>query len=106
MSDRTFDEYFECVLKNGSEAGLYLYYDLLAQISGELIDYRLRNGLTREALAKKLGISHTAVSEIESGDWNPDLKTLAMYVARLGGKIKLSLGLVSAQKEGASYGEL
>lgn len=99
MAEKTFEEYFESLLKDESKAGIYLFYDLLAQIGGELIDYRLRNGLTQEDIAKKLGISQVRVSKIENGEWNPSLKTLAMYISKLGGKVKLDLGLAPLPKE-------
>lgn len=70
-----------------------------AQISGELVDYRLKNGLTQEDLARKLKVSQERLSKIESGEANFQIATLARYASRLGGKLDIRLGIAPLVEE-------
>ena len=46
------------------------------EIAKSLLFYRKRAGLTQKQLAEKLGVSHTAVSNWESGNNSMDIDTL------------------------------
>ncbi|MFD5495110.1 helix-turn-helix domain-containing protein [Streptomyces sp. NPDC001812] len=50
---------------------------------------REAHGLSQRALATRLGVSQARVARLESGANNPQLDTLAAYVAALGGTLSL-----------------
>jgi len=57
-------------------------YDACAEefeIASELIAARLRAGLSQEQLARRMGISQSAVARIESGRHWPNRATLQRY---------------------------
>lgn len=80
-----------------------LYREIIAQISGEIMAYRKENNLTQEQLAKKLGISQEMVSRIESGKENLSLRRLVEISLKLGGKLRLSLGILRDEFEDNTY---
>ena len=45
-------------------------------VSTQLIDYRVREGLSQRALAERLGVKQPYVARLESGEHNPELPTL------------------------------
>jgi len=69
-----------------------LFVSAMAQISGELMAYRKRHNLSQADLARLLGMSQPMISKIESGQ-NVSIKTLAKIAAKLGGNLKISLGI-------------
>lgn len=55
------------------------------KILGEIFkEYRLKNGLTQEKIAEKLGISVKYISRIENGTGGVKVETLINYVNILG----------------------
>lgn len=50
---------------------------------------REAHGLSQRALATRLGVSQARVARLESGANNPQLDTVAAYVAALGGTLSL-----------------
>ncbi|WP_241208645.1 helix-turn-helix domain-containing protein [Thermotoga sp. Cell2] len=60
--------------------------------------YRKKYNLTQKELAEKLGISQSMVSKIETGEKNVSVKVLAKIVAALGGKLKISLGILPEEE--------
>ncbi|MCD6340330.1 MAG: helix-turn-helix transcriptional regulator [Desulfurococcales archaeon] len=68
-----------------------------AQIGGQLLAYRARHKLTQKELAKRVGVSPVTISHIERGDTDVSLKTLVRICVKLGGKLKIDLGLDNAE---------
>jgi len=59
-------------------------YELLGpqfELACQLIDARLRQGLTQAELARKVGSSQPAIARMESGSYNPSLKMLKRVAA-------------------------
>lgn len=56
----------------------------------QLAELRKKAGLSQSELASRLGVSQSAISQIESQQ-NLKLDTLASYVEALGGRLKLSI---------------
>lgn len=52
------------------------YNEILFIISKELVNYRDKNNLKQEDLAKKLNISQVMISKMESGKYNYTIKSL------------------------------
>ena len=53
-------------------------------VSAQLIDYRVREGLSQRALADRLGVKQPYVARLESGERNPELLTLVKLSRSLG----------------------
>lgn len=59
--------------------------DLVDEIFGKILkDYRLRNNLTQEQIAEKVGISEKYISRIENGVSGVKTQTLIKYMNILG----------------------
>ncbi len=56
-----------------------------------LIRQRLEKGFTQAQLAEKIGTKQSAISRLESGDYNPTLEIIKKVAHALGSKIEISL---------------
>jgi ribosome-binding protein aMBF1 (putative translation factor) len=54
------------------------------QVARQVLEYRLDNGLTQQALSDLIGTSVPQLSRIESGAHNPTLKTLQRLATVMG----------------------
>lgn len=69
-------------------------YEALAPefaISMELLQARLRAGLSQAELAARMKTSQSAIARLESGQTLPSTKTLLRYAEATGSKIELRL---------------
>jgi len=69
-------------------------YDALApefEISQELVQARLRAGLSQSALAARMGTSQSTIARLESGLTLPSTKTLLRYAEATGSKFQVRL---------------
>ena len=69
-------------------------YDRLGpefEIATELIQARLRSGLSQVELAKRMGTSQSAIARLESGRTLPSAKTLLRFAEATGSKVELRL---------------
>lgn len=57
--------------------------DILYDISINLFDYRINNGLKQKDLAEKLGVTQTMISKLESGMYNPTVEQLFKIAKKL-----------------------
>ena len=72
------------VLKEYSE--LKVQYD----IKREIIKLRLEQGLSQQELADKIKTKQSAISRLESGDYNPSLEFLTKVANALGKELHIS----------------
>jgi ribosome-binding protein aMBF1 (putative translation factor) len=63
------------------------YYQLISQ----LIEARIKKGLTQEQLAKKIGTKQSAIARIESGNANPSIAFLEKITTAIGAKLKIQV---------------
>ncbi len=56
-----------------------------------IIEKRLKQGLTQEQLAKKIGSKQPVISRLEQGTYNPSLKFLSRVAAALEAKLTVTL---------------
>ena len=56
-----------------------------------IIERRLAQGLTQAELAKKLNTRQSAISRLESGEYNPSLIFLSRLAKALDAKLRISL---------------
>lgn len=71
--------------------------DILVNISLKLINYRIDNKLTQKELSKKLNISQSMVSKLESGEYNPTIEHLWKICDKLNWKFDI---LIDKEQEG------
>ncbi len=66
------------------------YEDLASEykLIESLIEKRLKQGMTQRELALKIGTKQSAISRLESGNYNPSLVFLHKVASGLGAKLK------------------
>lgn len=57
----------------------------------QIIEKRLKKGLTQAALAKKIGTKQSAISRLEQGTYNPSYEFLRKVSQALGAKLVISI---------------
>ncbi|MBI5414061.1 helix-turn-helix transcriptional regulator [Candidatus Peregrinibacteria bacterium] len=76
------------------EKGIRKAYDKLApefEIAQAVIEKRLQKGLTQSALAQKVGTKQSAISRLESGNYNPSIHFLEKVAKALNLSLTVSL---------------
>lgn len=63
-------------------------YELAAQI----IEARLKKGLSQSQLAEKIGTKQSAIARLESGDYNPSVNLLERVADATDTRLKIHLG--------------
>ena len=68
------------------------YDDLkvIYDIKKEIISLRLSQGLSQKDLAQKVGTRQSAISRLESGEYNPSVEFLSKVAHALGKNISIS----------------
>jgi ribosome-binding protein aMBF1 (putative translation factor) len=69
-------------------------YDRLApefELAAELIQARVRAGLSQEQLAVRMGTSQSTIARLESGKSLPSTKTLLRFAKATGSKVEVKL---------------
>ena len=57
----------------------------------EIIEQRLKKGLTQAQLARRLGTKQSAIARLESGRYNPTISFLSNVAEALDSELKISL---------------
>ncbi len=61
------------------------------QFARELIQARIRSGLTQQQIAEKMGTTQSTVARLESGGTMPSLRSLHRYAEATGSKVRIVL---------------
>ena len=61
------------------------------RLASILIEARTKAGLSQEQLAQRMGMKQAGVARIESGRYNPSMKTLQRYAEATGHKLQISM---------------
>jgi DNA-binding XRE family transcriptional regulator len=88
---RKFDSFKKELL---SDKEIKREYDRLGteyQIAAEIIRKRIQSGMTQGELAKKVGTKQSAISRLESGNYNPSVLLLSKIANALEAKFQFSL---------------
>lgn len=67
-----------------------VYISLITQLSAKIQSERIKQNLSQKQFAKKLNISQSMVSKLESADYNFSIKNLAKIFSRLNVNIEIS----------------
>jgi len=89
----TFDEFKQKALLNPEVREEYENLKPIFKIKKQLLQARLKKGLTQEEVAKKMNTSKSNISRLESlnNKYVPNLMTLIKYANALGYKIDFKL---------------
>jgi len=89
----TFDEFKQKALLNPEVKEEYENLKPIFEIKKQLLQARLKKGLTQEEVAKKMNTSKSNISRLESlnNKYVPNLMTLIKYANALGYKIDFKL---------------
>ena len=77
-----------------SDKNLKAKYDELApryEIISKAIDARLKQKMTQEEVAQKMGTTKSSVSRFESGNYNPTIDFLTRLSEALGKTLKINM---------------
>ncbi|UNC93537.1 helix-turn-helix transcriptional regulator [Candidatus Contubernalis alkaliaceticus] len=58
-------------------------------IKRELIKFRIEQGLSQKELAEKIGTKQSAISRLESGEYNPSIELLSKIAHALGKELQV-----------------
>lgn len=61
------------------------------QLISQLIEARIKRGLTQEELARKLGTKQSAIARVESGEANTSVNFLERLAQALGSKLIIQI---------------
>ena len=70
---------------------------LARAVATRVVAYRVQQGLSQSALARKLGVSQPAVARLEAGEHEPTFATLARLSQRLGIEFHIDITPHSSQ---------
>ncbi len=77
-----------------TKPGLKEAYDALGpqyELAAQIIEARMKKGLSQAELAEKMGTKQSSVARLESGDYNPSVKFLAKVAQATGTRLKVKL---------------
>lgn len=81
--------------KAGARKGFTSAYEALEleyQVVGQLLEARIKAGLTQDAVAERMGTTKSAISRLESaGKHTPSLGTLKRYAEAVGCELQVKL---------------
>ena len=83
------DEVKKQLLQNPEVQGEYDDLKVLYDIKREIIRLRLEQGLSQKELADKINTKQSAISRLESGEYNPSIEFLAKIANALGKELEI-----------------
>jgi transcriptional regulator with XRE-family HTH domain len=93
-------EWFEEQLRRDENDPEALLEDLLLDINEQIVVAMEEQGLTRAALAERLGVSRAFVTQLLNGKPNLTLKTLIQIAVALGARVRVELAESRPQAAG------
>ncbi|GAB6154349.1 helix-turn-helix transcriptional regulator [Desulfosporosinus burensis] len=84
------DEVKKQLLQNSEVQKEYEDLKVLYDIKHEIIRLRLEQGLSQKELAEKINTKQSAISRLESGEYNPSIELLAKVANALGKELQIS----------------
>ncbi|MDO4584033.1 MAG: helix-turn-helix transcriptional regulator [Planctomycetia bacterium] len=84
------DRYLKDALQDPEFRAEYEALEPVYAVKKQLIQARLEQNLTQAELARRIGISRSALARLESGNFNPTLKNLQRIAHGLGKTLTLT----------------
>jgi ribosome-binding protein aMBF1 (putative translation factor) len=84
------DQLKEQLFQNPEVQKEYDDLKVLYDIKCEIIRLRLEQGLSQKELADKINTKQSAISRLESGEYNPSIELLAKVANALGKELQIS----------------
>lgn len=84
------EEVKEQLLQNPELRREYDELKVLYDIKREIIRLRIEQGLSQKELADKINTKQSAISRLESGEYNPSLEFLSKVANALGKELQIS----------------
>lgn len=84
------EEVKEQLLQNPELRHEYDELKVLYDIKREIIRLRIEQGLSQKELADKINTKQSAISRLESGEYNPSLEFLSKVANALGKELQIS----------------
>ena len=78
-------------LKDPKVKEAYNNLELEFSIIRQILDKRLKRGISQKDLAKRIGTGQSAISRLESGRYNPTLSFLSKVSEALGSKLEIKI---------------
>ena len=78
------------LLQNPEVKNEYEKLKILYDIKKEIIKLRLEQGISQKELAEKVGTRQSAISRLESGEYNPSIEFLSKVAHALGKELDVS----------------
>jgi DNA-binding XRE family transcriptional regulator len=91
MEMQTFAQFKKEALKNEKIKMEYEKLEPEFELAKMLIEKRLKRGMTQKELAEKIGTKQTAISRLESGNYNPSFLLLRKIAIALGSRLDITL---------------
>ncbi len=79
------------VLKNKKVMKAYKNSELEFSIIDQIIDKRIKKGMSQKDLALKMGTKQPSIARFESGDYNPTLSFLKKISKALDSKLEIKI---------------
>ena len=88
---KSYSSFKKQLLKNKTVRQEYDGLETEYAIARAVLEYRLKNGLTQSELAQKVGTKQSAISRLESGNYNPTITFLEKIAKALHLNLVISL---------------
>jgi DNA-binding XRE family transcriptional regulator len=82
-----FDELKKELLKDPEARREYELLQPEFEIMKQIIEARIHKKITQKELARRMGTGQSAISRLESGEYNPSLKFLKKFAESLGTRL-------------------
>ena len=91
MNTKSYKSFKSRLLKNKEIKRAYEALEPEFLLAKMIIFARIQQGITQKEIAKKIGTKQSAISRLESGDYNPSFAFLRKVAGALDLKLKVSL---------------
>ena len=88
MKESTVSEHLQEKLKDPYFKELYELEQQKYSIVKEIVDYRVKKGITQEQLAEQVGVSQQHISKIENGEFS-SISTLEKVLLGIGKTVRI-----------------
>lgn len=79
------------LLKDKEVAREYIKLEPRYALISQLIEKRIKNGITQAQLAKKIGTKQSAIARLEAGNINPSISFLEKISTAIGAKLIIQI---------------